>query len=162
MLPAPLLAAASVLPFLGLALFRKKKKEDEEEATAPAKAPPAQPAKPAPAQPAKAAPSQPAKAAPSSKPLVLKAFVLNRKAELVGELAAEGESVGVGYDGVLKLLEGKGLTKVKRLESSPYLVHILQDPEQDYFMVAFTRSRDDRAVLEEARALLMDTLRDLR
>ncbi len=143
MLPSLLLTAAAAAALAGFPLFGKKKKE-EDAAKAEARIVAAKPQ---------------VKTVPAAKPLVLKAFVLNRKAELVGELAAEGEVVGVDYDGVLKLLEGKGLTRVKRLESAPYTIHIME--KDDYFMVAFTRSRDDKAVLDEARALFKDTLRDI-
>ena len=145
MTPESVLAAAAFVSILGLALF-KRKKEEEPKKPVTAPAPPAAPA----AKPAKPAePEQP----------VLKAFVLNRKGELVGELAVETEIVDVGYEEVLQLLDGKGLAKTTRLESAPYTVHILR--EGDYFMVAFTRSPDDGAVLATAQSLLQDTVKDL-
>lgn len=145
------LTAAALAALVGLPLFRRRRKEAEgpskpqaeEEEDEAAEAPEVEAKKPA----------------PGGEASVLKAFVLNRKAELVGELAAEGEVVDVGYEDVLRLLEGKGLMKVTRLESPPYTIHILQ--EGDYFMVAFTRSPDDDAVREAARRLFLDTLRDL-
>ena len=135
MTPESALAAAAFASILGLALF-KRKKEEEPKKPATAPAPPAEPEQP-----------------------ILKAFVLNRKGELVGELAVETEIVDVGYEEVLQLLDGKGFAKTTRLESAPYTVHILR--EGDYFMVAFTRSPDDGAVRATAQSLLRDTVKDL-
>ena len=143
------LATAAFAALVGLPLFRRPPREE----------PPKPAAKPAPAQ----AVVTPVIHAPPPthhpEPLVLKAFVLNRKAELVGELAAEDHVVDLSYEGVLRLLEGKGLAKTSRLESPPYILHILH--EEDFFMIAFTRSHDDAAVRHEAMALFQDTIREL-
>lgn len=150
MTPELALGAAAFAALLGLPLFRRPPKEE----------PPKTAPKPTPSQIVVTAPTAEAPTPkPPPEPLVLKAFVLNRKGELVGELAAEDHVVDVAYEGVLQLLEGKGLAKTSRLESAPYTVHILR--EGDYFMVAFTRSPDEAAVRDEAKALFQDTLRDL-
>jgi len=153
MTPEVALAAAAFAALLGLPLFRRPRDTPPKPAATPAPAP-----APAPG-PAVAPVTQVPKPVPPTEPLVLKAFILNRKAELVGELAAEDHVVDVAYDGVLKLLEGKGLAKTSRLESPPYILHILQDGT--YFMIAFTRSHDEAAVRHEAKALFQDTVHDL-
>jgi len=147
MTPELVLAAAALAALLGLPLFRRK-----EEPPRPTAAPPAPVVTVAAVAPAP-------KPKPPTEPLILKAFILNRKAELVGELAAEDQTIEVAYEGVLRLLEGKGLAKTPRLDAPPYVLHILH--EGNFFMIAVTRSRDETAVRNEAKTLFADMLRDL-
>lgn len=148
MIPELALAAASFAALLGLPLFRRSKEEPPKPAATPVTAP---------AVTLTAVPTAPRPKPPE--PRILKAFILNRKAELVGEFAAEDHVVDIAYEDVLHLLEGKGLAKTSRLESPPYILCILH--EENYYMIAVTRSDDEAAVRHEAKALFEDNLRDL-
>ncbi len=83
--------------------------------------------------------------------VILKAFVINNKGQLVRELSFGTDGVDLGYSDLLKLLIGKGLIKVESVQSGKYHVHFLHRDGLHMASVSLLSSREK--VLRRANKL---------